>query len=673
MGNFNLFLRRTFLTLGVLLFSIGIPISVYVVNNIDNLDDRSRADDQTVLLEVYPDSGNCEEFPNPSSIRCFEGGNGIQDAIDYIPEDDSNYEIKINSGTYSRNSSERMPYNEVNGVDCTYYNKEKSFDLVGVDKESVILDGSNQNTSGICIKDGNVNIKGMIIKNFKNSGIEMETGSSGRIISNIIKKNDYGGIKLNSVNNVDIIGNIIAENSYWNGILLQGANIKVSNNVIKANENHGIKVLGTIKNIEILNNEIIGNEDNGINLSINGTKDIILRNNNIVANRNGAGIFNKYDFSVEGKISHNTIWFNNGRPSDDVYDENADYFECTGKEICDFEGVVRAKPKYVADWEDDYHLKPDSPAIDSGYGVDPDGTQADIGIYGGEYACIWEDNDNCTCDGKDCGIDGYGNSCGDCGNLVCLNNQCVNCREDKDDCDKDEVCINGICEVESTCRTPIDNKEGIGECCDPYKEVNVYSNPPACNPLFCGHICLDINCGDGLCRNYENECYCPEDCGNSKCLKADLNCDGFISMADYTEFVVDYMDHKKLISLCGDPIQGVYRYRSDLNEDSDISMADYTEFVEIYTNNTDTGLKDTCENIGGKWIEKSEEIDKARCSYPTEDAGNSCTDSSECESYCLAPEDSKVGDKVNGSCAEYTFLDCAKEVENGQVISEWCI
>ncbi len=651
MNNFSNLLRRSLLTLGILLFAIGIPLTVYIVNNMDNLDERSRADDQTVLIEVYPNDGDCDQFPNPTSIRCFEGGNGIQDAIDFIPANDAYYEIKIYSGTYQRNSNENMPYSEVTDVDCTYYNKGKSFDLVGVNKEEVILDGSNQNTSGICVRDGIVNIEGITVENFKITGIEMYQGSSGEIKKNIIKDNKSGGMKLQKASNITVVGNLIVENVDHGGILLQGANITIANNIIKANDRHGISVLGTVKEVDIVNNEIIGNTRNGINLNINGREDLFVRNNNIVANEE-AGIFSRKDFTISDSISHNIIWFNNGRPADEVYEDDADYAECTGKEICDFKGVIRAKPHYVADWEDDYHLKSTSPAIDSGYGLDPDGSQADFGIYGGQYACIWENNDNCNCNNKECGVDGYGNSCGDCNGGDCIDN---------------------ICENEPECRTPTDDKDGMGDCCEPYKEVSVYSNPPACTPAFCGSVCLDINCGDGLCRGHENECYCPEDCGNGKCLKGDLNCDGFISMSDYTEFVVDYMDNKKLFSPCGNPEQGVYRYRSDLNEDLEISMADYTEFVEIYTNNTEVGLKNKCESLGGIWFDASAEISRAKCSYPTEDAGSSCIDSSECESYCLAPEDSEVGDQVEGSCASYTFLDCAKEVENGQVIPEWCI
>ena len=40
--------------------------------------------------------------------------------------------------------------------------------------------------------------------------------------------------------------------------------------------------------------------------------------------------------------------------------------------------------------EMDYHLRKDSPLVDAASGKDPDGTDADIGAFGGELADMWD-------------------------------------------------------------------------------------------------------------------------------------------------------------------------------------------------------------------------------------------------------------------------------------------
>jgi hypothetical protein len=60
------------------------------------------------------------------------------------------------------------------------------------------------------------------------------------------------------------------------------------------------------------------------------------------------------------------------------------------------------------------------------------------------------------------------------------------------------------------------------------------------------------------------------------------------------------------------------------------------------------------------------------CIYPTTDAGKVCNDSSECESFCLAPGGTKGGQKATGKCFEATDANCIKEIKKGIVQEQWC-
>lgn len=60
------------------------------------------------------------------------------------------------------------------------------------------------------------------------------------------------------------------------------------------------------------------------------------------------------------------------------------------------------------------------------------------------------------------------------------------------------------------------------------------------------------------------------------------------------------------------------------------------------------------------------------CVYDTKDAGKLCSDSSECESYCMAPGGSDIGAEAIGKCLERTDANCIKEVKNGIVQKQFC-
>jgi hypothetical protein len=74
-----------------------------------------------------------------------------------------------------------------------------------------------------------------------------------------------------------------------------------------------------------------------------------------------------------------------------------------------------------------------------------------------------------------------------------------------------------------------------------------------------------------------------------------------------------------------------------------------------------------CKHSGGTFWKV-----RSVCVLPTSDVGKECSDSSECESYCIAPGGVEVGTKAYGKCLERTDANCIKEVENGIVQKQWC-
>src|SRR3989344_710318 len=89
--------------------------------------------------------------------------------------------------------------------------------------------------------------------------------------------------------------------------------------------------------------------------------------------------------------------------------------------------------------------------------------------------------------------------------------------------------------------------------------------------------------------------------------------------------------------------------------------------VEIITE------KDRCESLSGKWMQG--QTGELFCNEATEDAGESCWHSGQCDSVCFAPEGSLVGQtNVRGNCYEYKNSDyeCRSQVMSGVVVTASC-
>lgn len=65
--------------------------------------------------------------------------------------------------------------------------------------------------------------------------------------------------------------------------------------------------------------------------------------------------------------------------------------------------------------------------------------------------------------------------------------------------------------------------------------------------------------------------------------------------------------------------------------------------------------KRSCERDGGRW--ETGMTGEGFCNMPTSDGGDPCTDSEQCESYCVPPDDAEelaeAGQECVGTCYEW--------------------
>ena len=94
---------------------------------------------------------------------------------------------------------------------------------------------------------------------------------------------------------------------------------------------------------------------------------------------------------------------------------------------------------------------------------------------------------------------------------------------------------------------------------------------------------------------------------------------------------------------------------------------DGKHFVESIPENKE------CEMSGGLWGIWGNSVPvKESCNTTTSDEGMSCTDSSQCQSYCQAKDGAEINSEGTGTCYGYELAVCMQEVRNGTVRPEWC-
>ena len=256
------------------------------------------------------------EKPSTASFdgnTLYVGGSGqgnysiIQDAIDDASDGDT---VFVFSGLYKEGNIEI----------------EKSINLIGEDKNTTIIDGS-ENISVIYILSENVKVEKFTIKNFNKSGIN--TFSNNAIINEniftnidtgIVAQDDYHiitnnifnsrlfGIFLQWSNESNVNNNIITDANVGIQLLFANRNT-ISGNIIK-NNSAGILMYTDSNGNEILNNII---SDNLVGIYTIGANDTIISGNTIKDNGEGheisAGIF--IGLGSNNHVTNNHISNNN--------------------------------------------------------------------------------------------------------------------------------------------------------------------------------------------------------------------------------------------------------------------------------------------------------------------------------------------------------------------------
>lgn len=121
------------------------------------------------------------------------------------------------------------------------------------------------------------------------------------------------------------------------------------------------------------------------------------------------------------------------------------------------------------------------------------------------------------CEGKECGDDGCGGSCGVCnedGGECCINGTCKTCL-DEGDSYNDSL-------------GPNDPSCGL-QCCGDLvglAPMAAYDENCEFNNEFVGYAMTCSDCGNGTCEDWENRCSCPEDCDVAEICDNGVDDDG---------------------------------------------------------------------------------------------------------------------------------------------------
>jgi len=172
------------------------------------------------------------------------------------------------------------------------------------------------------------------------------------------------------------------------GVLVRGDGIVLINNLVGANtaaeSGGGVLMQQTTYDSALINNAVVENaaDQTAAAVAFHDTQQATLYNN-IVAYNAGIALANTSGWDYF-EIQYNALYDNAGG------DYGGTLWDRTG-----VSGNIAADPLFVTftpngdDSDDDYHLQPTSPCIDTGHYADefddPDGSRNDMGMYGGPY------------------------------------------------------------------------------------------------------------------------------------------------------------------------------------------------------------------------------------------------------------------------------------------------
>lgn len=310
----------------------------------------------------------CHAGPYSASCPIY-GDNGIAAALGYIPEGPA--DVKVAAGTYEPSSATpaaNMNQNEY----CVININAREISLSPLSGVPIINGGKiiEQNTdrsgaiaTGICSRDGNLNIRGFVIESFDYGIHTYGSFNSSSLKSNILRNNAIG-IYLDG------------QNAVANDTMAIGASIFHSNKKSALYINKSTDVTATpLSTINVINNTFYNNgtsgSGSGIQLKGSARTTLKVRNSAFVANKTN-GIEWSSGSAID--LAYN-LFFNNGSSC------ATDVTRCTSL----FNSLNNTDPKYVNLEEMDFRLSSNSPAINAGDPSikDSDGTNSDINYYSG--------------------------------------------------------------------------------------------------------------------------------------------------------------------------------------------------------------------------------------------------------------------------------------------------
>lgn len=221
---------------------------------------------------------------NPETITVPGDYPTIQEAINAATLGDTIY---VHNGTYHEN---------------VVVNKTVS--LVGEDKSTTIIDGSNSSTV-VYISANDVYVSGFTIRysglDFDDNGIRLDSSSNIVISGNVITNNTWG-IWLEQASNNAISENIIA-NSSDSGIYLGASNNSVVNGNTITNNAYGMWLERSSTNNAIRDNIVTWNWM-GISLANTSDRNSVYENT-ITKNDEGIHLFSNFSSIYENNIANN--------------------------------------------------------------------------------------------------------------------------------------------------------------------------------------------------------------------------------------------------------------------------------------------------------------------------------------------------------------------------------
>ncbi len=239
----------------------------------------------------------------------------------------------------------------------------KGINLIGEDPRHTLIDAGGKDKAISISTYNNTKYEGMVkgfqIQNTNNYGLRIYTNE-------VSPKLSYW----------EVSNNFIKHNAgiWGTGIFVKGRGIyTVKNNILYANK-IGIYDFGA-KAAYVTNNTFIHNDATGISALRNpGESASLFVRNNIVTG-SSTGIWTDPDLKPNVyRLGYNDFWENNTNYSDGRAGFND----------------ISKDPKFVNPQYMDFHLKPDSPCIDTGHPAqkynDRDGSRNDMGAYGGPGA-----------------------------------------------------------------------------------------------------------------------------------------------------------------------------------------------------------------------------------------------------------------------------------------------